>query len=862
MDYLGGWIGLSSLWMGSLPSFVYRPAKIIRRGVFMKHKAVFLSAASLLASPAALAADVAAAPASNVIVVTAPTPLSDSGSTPDTQRATAEDIAASGALDLSEYLNRRLGSVYLNATQNNPLQPDINYRGFTASPLLGTPQGLSVYLDGVRQNQAFGDIVSWDLIPREAIASVALVPASDPLFGRNTLGGALSVRTKSGRDAPGVALDVNGGSFGRRRIAGEVGGVHGGLDYYATTNHFEENGWRDYSPSNADQAFARVGWTSGPTTMSLTGSFADTDLNGNGLQEQRLLAADRDSVYTQPDNTRNRAYATTLTARHELSDRVAIVGNAYYRHIRTATFNGDINDDALGESLYQPSAAEQQALAIDGFSGFPTAGETQGNTPFPKWRCIANILLNDEPNEKCNGLANRSSTRSHNYGGSLELHVSAPISGFENRFVLGGNWQADRAHFRQTSQFGYLDANRGGITVDGPGAFADGTQNSENAFDARVDLAGRTYGTSLFATDTLALTPRLNLAVSVRYDRTVIDNRDRLTPGGGPGSLDGNPHYDHVNPAATLSFTADPALKLHASLAQTSRAPTAIELGCADPENPCRLPNALAGDPPLDQVVTRTGEIGGEGELFGGGLHWSLAAFRADNRRDLLFVTDDASGFGYFRNFGRTRRQGVELGLSGRRGRLSFSAHYTYLDATFRSPGTVDGSANSSNDGPAPGFEGDIDIDRGDRLPLVPRHIARLSATFDLGEAFSVNGDLQAQSGMTARGNENGEHRADGMYYLGSGKTAGFAVANLGVEWRPVPWLKLYGQITNVFDKHYATAAQLAATGFAANGSFVARPFSAPVIDGERPLLNSTFYSPGAPRAVWVGARIMFAGAR
>jgi len=115
------------------------------------------------------------------------------------QGATKRDIVQSGALNLSDFLNRRLSGVHVNEVQNNPFQPDVNYRGYTASPLLGTPQGLSVYLDGVRLNQPFGDVVSWDLIPRIAISEVTLIPGSNPLFGLNTLGGALSLQTKDGR---------------------------------------------------------------------------------------------------------------------------------------------------------------------------------------------------------------------------------------------------------------------------------------------------------------------------------------------------------------------------------------------------------------------------------------------------------------------------------------------------------------------------------------------------------------------------------------------------------------------------------------------------------------------------------------
>ncbi len=126
------------------------------------------------------------------------------------QTATAKDIANSGAIDLSDFMNRNLNGVYVNNNQENPFQPDLNYRGYTASPLLGTPQGMSVYVDGVRQNQPFGDVVAWDLIPKVAIEEMALVPGSDPVFGLNTLGAAVTVRTKDGRSAPGTSLSVDG----------------------------------------------------------------------------------------------------------------------------------------------------------------------------------------------------------------------------------------------------------------------------------------------------------------------------------------------------------------------------------------------------------------------------------------------------------------------------------------------------------------------------------------------------------------------------------------------------------------------------------------------------------------------------
>jgi outer membrane receptor protein involved in Fe transport len=815
--------------------------------------------AALLAAPAAAQVNPSQVQPADIIV-TAPTPLSDVGEDAlafPAQTASDEEIEASHAASITDYLKRMTGGVFVNDVQNNPLQPDINYRGFTASPLLGTAQGLSLYMDGVRLNQPFGDVVSWDLIPKSAIRSMSLVPGSNPLFGRNSLGGALSVRTKDGRSDPGYELEGSHGSFRRSTLEAQAGGSSGatGLDWFLSADYFKERGWRDHSPSEAGQMFGKLGWSDAKTRITLSGSFADTDLNGNGLQEMRLLNADRASVYTYPDTTKNRAWLTNLTVKHEVSDHLSFSGNLFRRQIRTRTFNGDINDDALGADLYQPDAAEQAALTAGGYGGFPVSGESQANTPFPQWRCIANVLLNSAPNEMCNGLANRSTTSQREWGATGELTFRTPVMGAQNALTLGFAYVHSRAHFTQSTQFGYLTPDRGIVPVEGDGSFADGTQDSDDAFDARVDLVGRTTGISAYALDALDL-GRLHVDLSARYDHTTIHNRDGISPGGGTGSLDTDQRFQRLNPALALRYTLATGISLDVAIAQTSRAPSAVELGCADPESPCRLPNALAGDPPLPQVVARTIEGGINATV--GGITGRAGAFRTVSRNDILFVADDASGFGYFRNFGRTRRQGIDVDMSGKIGPVRLSGHYTLLDATYRSAETVDGSANSAAEHVAPGFEGEIDIARGDRIPLIPRHIAKASASVDPVEHVSVSLDMIAVSGVYARGNENNQHQADGIHYLGAGKTDAYAVFNMGVEIRPVKALTLFAQASNLFDTHYASAAQLAATGFDAHGNFVSRPFAAPVIDGERPLLSSTFYAPGAPRTIQVGARVRF----
>jgi outer membrane receptor protein involved in Fe transport len=777
------------------------------------------------------------------------------------QTARAADIERAQALDLTSFMNRRLGSVFINEMQNNPFQPDVNFRGFTASPLLGTQQGLSLYLDGVRLNQPFGDVVSWDLIPKSAISSISLNPGSNPLFGLNTLGGALVVKTKDGLKNPSSSLQVLAGSHGRRAVEFEQGGSAGrGLHWFVTGNKFHEKGWRSESKSDVGQLFGKIGQRSGDTDVSLTAALAETDLNGNGLQEQRFLERDYPSVYTKPDNTKNRALLLNLALSQGLGEHWTLTGNAYYRRIKTSTFNGDLNDNALDQAVVQPDAAEQQALTEAGYTGFPTAGESATNTPFPKWRCVAHALLLHEPARTCNGVINQTTTDQSNYGLTGQISFDGKLLGLDSQSLAGAAVDISRSHFTQGSELGYLNPDR---SVTGVGAFGDGLNGGTvdgEPYDTRVDMTGRTRSYSLFASSILNVAQGTYLTLSGRYNRSTVRNRDAITPGGGAGSLDGDHTFSRFNPAVGLTFTPMAGINAWAGVSQGSRDPSSIELGCADSANPCKLPNAFAGDPPLKQVVTTTVEAGVRGGKPGT-FAWSAGLFRSDNQDDLLFVADNTSGFGYFKNFGKTRRQGVELSLSLQPSHgVTVGANYTCLDATFRTAEVVNGSSNSSNDsaqGGFPGVDGTIAIRPDDRIPLVPRQMLKLYADFDLGESWSFGADATAVGRSLARGNENGLHQPDGTNYLGQGYSAGYAVLNVNATFRPTKGVKLFAQVSNLLDRRYSTAAQLGPTAFNDAGNFESRPFPADA-NGDRPLRHATFHAPGAPRALSVGLKYSF----
>ena len=762
------------------------------------------------------------------------------------QSLTGTELAQSAAPDLPSFLNRRLSGVHINEVQGNPFQPDLNYRGYTASPLLGTPQGISIYMDGVRFNQPFGDVVSWDLIPRTAIAETTLIPGSNPLFGLNTLGGAIAIETKSGLTAPGSTLVLSGGSWGRKSAEFQHGGHNlKGFSWYGAANLLFEDGWRTSSPSDVRQYFGRVGWLSGKTAVTLAASFANNALNGNGLLEQRDLARNYSGIYTKPDITANRSPFVNFTIRHNPTPAVTIAGNVYYRSIRTNTLNSDVNENALDQAVYQPSAADIRALSAAGYSGYPTAGANSANTPFPFWRCIAQSLQRDEPAEKCNGILNRSATTQENYGVSGQASWSA----HSNQITAGAAFDRRTTGFRQLSQLGYLNPDR---SVTGVNSFGDGITGGNidgDPFNTRVNLDGRAHTSSVYVSDTLSLARRWSLTASGRYNSNAIRNLDRFNPGGAPGSLDSNSVFRRFNPAVGFTYHPWHFLTAYASYSEGSRAPTSIELGCADPGRPCKLPNALAGDPPLRQVIARTWEAGirGSGET---GFGWNAGWFRAENSSDLIFAASAQTGFGYFKNFGLTRRQGVEANVHGSIGPVDLGGGYTFLDPTYQSPETVNAQGNSANQ------DGVIQIQPGNQIPLIPRNTVKAYALWKVTRRLSFDLDINAVGRSFARGNGNNHAQQLAPFYLGPGISPGYAVLSFAARFELRRHIHLFAQVNNLAGRRYYSAAQLGPTAFASNGNFIARPFAA--VNGVYPLQQSTFYAPGAPRAAWGGLRFTF----
>jgi outer membrane receptor protein involved in Fe transport len=702
------------------------------------------------------------------------------------------------SLNLPEAMLRQLPSVNVNEIQGNPYQMDLNYRGFTASPLLGTAQGLSVYLDGVRINEPFGDTVNWDLLPHSAIAGMDLIPGSNPVFGLNTLGGALAIRTKSGFSHPGSKVEISGGSFGRRKLELEHGGSAGSLGWYMAVEGFKEDGWRDYSKSDAKQFFGKLSHKSAAGEADLTLTRAVTKMTGNGLLPLSMLAERRDQVFTHPDQTRNDLSQLALNGRLWLNDTQSLSGNIYHRRSKTRTLNGDMNDNF-------------EDGAFDGVS------------------------------DQESGANNRTRTQQQGSGLSGQWNLNTA----RQQLTVGASFDYAKLKFKQTQELGVIDATRGIADLA-----AETEQNS---------LHGSTQTASLFITDTFSLLPNLHLTGSARYNMsrvTTFDELKRTAP-----NLDGDHSYQKLNPALGLSWQVVPALNAYAGFSQGNRVPTPIELGCADPANPCTLPNSMAADPYLKQVVAQTLEAGLRGKLSAD-IGWNAGVYRTLSTDDILFVGTSTSA-GYFTNFGKTQRQGLELGLNGRQRSVDWFANYSYLHATFQSAACLLAENNSSR-GTAPectagGQDDEILVRKGNHLPGLPTHSLKLGLSWQAVGWLRIGGDVQAFSGQYARGNENNQHQSgtttdalgNTRTFAGPGRTAGYAIFNLNAEAKLGGGLQLFAKVNNVFDQRYATAAALAENPFSSAGSFQ---------NNSGDWHRETFVAPGAPRAAWVGLRYNFGG--
>lgn len=623
-----------------------------------------------------------------------------------------------------------------NDVSGGPLQADLQFRGFSVSPLLGAPQGLAIFQDGARLNEPFGDTIAWSTIPAAAIESIEVTPGANPVFGLNALGGAVTLRTRSSADDS-LAM-IRAGSHGR--VDAEL--ATGGSRWFAAASHLRDEGWRDFSPGTATQLFGSVRWPTGDARLTL----ARSTITGNGAVPERLLEERREAVFTHPDETRNETAMLSTAQQYAVGASLFAQAAGYVRRTRTRTFNGDDSPyEVCGDFL----CLEDDV--VHDLAGLPVA------VP---------------PGDELDATNNRSRLRQTAFGASVQLDRGGTLRGRANRLLAGASIDGGSAAFASSTEIATLNDDRG---TSGTGRFDAASL---------VDLHTRSMTLSAFAADVLTVTPRLTVTATARINRVRIRLDDLLGT-----ALDGDHAYTQAHPSLGGAYALTASVSAFGNAGFTGRTPTPVELSCADPEDPCRLPNAFVSDPPLRAVRSRTWEAGLRGTHRR--VTWSAAVHQTDSDDDLLFISSGPlRGEGHFANVGKTRRLGFELAADGHAGqRVQWSASYALLDATFRSPFTVAAPNHPE------ATEDEIAVEPGDRLPLVPRHVLKLGGMVDVTRRLRAAASLRATSEQYVRGDEG--NLADPL--------PGYVVADARVEWTVSTPVRLLLEVDNVLDADYAT---------------------------------------------------------
>ena len=672
---------------------------------------------------------------------------------------------------------------------------------------------MAVYLDGTRFNQPFGDTVDWDLIPDMAVKAVDVV-TSNPAFGLNALGGAVSVHLKEGFEHRGGAAEVSVGSFGRRRAGLEYGGGDGPFAVYAAATMLDDDGWRDFSPSKLRQGYADLGWKGEGAELHANLILADNELTGNGVAPVELLAFDRSDVFTHPDTTQNRYGRFALNGDWDLANAWRLRTQVYGARLDRHTINGDAAEvepcDADDDILCSSEDDDVELTDVDGdevdnfITGSPYAAD------FP-----------DFADGGPYAFLNHTSTATTSYGASVQAMRTASVFGLRQRFSVGASFDGAKTRFSAGTTIGGLSPDRGWF---GPGVELD----TPDASITPVSVHVRSEHLGVFASDVIDLTPDLTATITARANDFNLKLSDQLG-----AALNGDHTFRRIDPALGLSWRPADDISIYGSYSEASRAPTPAELSCAEPDAPCSLTNFFVADPPLKQVVGRTLETGvrGRSDTADLSLTWHAGAYRTDLDDDIQIVASTTLGRGFFTNVGRTRRQGIELGVSAETEWFEAYADYAWTDVSYQTGFDLNAGAN-------PAFDDDDDImtvEKGDRRPGIPEHSLKVGFQWFPSETLTLGFDGIYSSGRYLVGDEANLNP----------KTDDYAIASAHSKWKVRPDLELFAEIENLFDTNYETF-----------GAF--SPVEAVPVLGLGELADPRALTPGMPRAVYGGLRVRF----
>ena len=735
---------------------------------------------------------------------TAPTPTARTGTDVDKVPAAinavgAAQITRTGSLNIGDALQQQVPGVILSDTTGNSFMPDIQFRGFTASPVAGTPQGLAVYQNGVRINEAFGDTVNWDLIPTAAIRSVTVV-TNNPAFGLNALGGAVNVLMKDGFSYQGAETNIMGGSFGRIQGSAQAGKQVGNYSVYGALEGVRDNGYRNFGESAIRRFYGDVGYRTDSSEFHLNVGVAKNNFGASAAVPIELLNKYWGATYTTPQTTDNRVAYANLTGKVEVTPTWTLDGSMRVRTFRQKTVDGNPTETERCAADPGLLCFNDDDVPANGLNGVQLAN------PFP-----ADAVL---------GQIDRTTTRSTTTGATLQATNTDQLFGHNNQFMIGTSFDSGVTRFGASAELGTIGSN---YVVNGSGIFLG--RSGEPVSIGPVSLRATNRYTGIYALDTFDVTDRFSVSGGGRFNYASINLYDQIGT-----DLNGSHTFSRFNPMVGGTYKITPEWTAYAGYSEANRAPTPLELACADPARPCIVAAFLIADPPLRQVVSRTVEAGfrGSKELNIGTLGWKIGGFRATNADDILAIpSPEVQGFGYFQNVGRTRRQGIEAQVNLTSKALQLYASYTLVDARFLDSLTLNSRSPFAVDDV-------IQVVPGNRIPSVPRNRVKLGVDYAVTDAFKVGGDALFVASQYFAGDESNQ----------ATRLPGYSVFNVHASYQINKTYQLYGRIDNILDNRYSTF-----------GTFFERDDIPNFTNGGAEFTDPRTVTPARPRAFYAGLK-------
>jgi outer membrane receptor protein involved in Fe transport len=670
---------------------------------------------------------------------------------------TDADIDREGTAQVQQALQQQVPGIILSDAAGNPLRSEVSFRGFDASPVSGRSQGVAVYQNGVRINEAFGDTVQWDVMPSIAVSSMSVV-SNNPAFGLNALGGAISIQMKDGFSYQGGEVDIMAGSFGRGYIGAQAGGSSGNASVYVAAEGIKDDGFRDFSDSEIKRFYGDIGLKGSLAEVHFSLTAAKNEFGATAAAPVELLDQSWSNTFTSPQTTNLEVFMPTISGTVKATNTLTVSGVGYYRSYKNRVVDGNITEVGACED-----AGNAGLLCLEEDGGEERVTDINGN--------FISAAAVDDPL----GSIERLNTDSDSWGGVVEGQEKTPLFGRPNLLIAGVSYDHGRSNYTTSSELGTIQPK---YVVEGSGILIGGPEDL-----ARRDLDSENTYWGLYFSNALDITDRLTMTVGGRYNHATIKLHDNT---GDFDELNTTNKYERFNPMAGANYKLMPGLSVYGGYSESNRAPTPAELGCAEPENPCLIESFLTDDPPLDQVVGRTTEVGlrGQGIYNGGRYTWGAGLFRTLAQDDILPVTN-STGRIFFVNAGETLRQGVELSTTYETSKWNFYANYAFVDATL-------------DDCSRPGPDGECAfLESGDRLPGIPRHRFKAGVEYWMTSKWKVGADLVAASNSPFFPNEVSDEEGLNAFL------PGYARVDLHTSYDITDNIQIYGLVKNLFDRKY-----------------------------------------------------------